>query len=106
MSDNTEFTREHGYKQTANWDLIPEHMRGGLQRYLTHGIPPGHFLGAVLKNDLAEACRRADLENLPILYRYVEFLYNYVPSSAWGSHDNYHKWIKHKGASGPNWKGY
>ena len=47
----------------ADWSLIPDYMRGGLRRYLAHGIEPGSFLSAVLRNDLIDACGRADDTN-------------------------------------------
>jgi len=45
-------------------------------------IPPtglGHFLTAIIQNDLAEACRRADRTNRLVLPLYAMFLYNCVP---------------------------
>ncbi|MBB6228318.1 flagellar motor switch protein FliG [Polymorphobacter multimanifer] len=44
----------------ANMSTIPERLRGGLVRYIVKGIPTGHFLQAVISNDLREACARAD----------------------------------------------
>ena len=43
------------YDDTAHWALIPQHMRGGIERYVMNGVPPGSFLTAVLSNDLKEA---------------------------------------------------
>jgi len=45
-------------------------------------IPPtglGHFLTAVIQNDLVEACGRADSTNRLVLPLYATFLYNCVP---------------------------
>lgn len=64
---------------------IPERMMGGIRRWIENGIPPGHFLGAVLANDLAEACGRADDESLANLPAYVAYLYNEAPSACHGS---------------------
>lgn len=72
---------------------LPSHMREGLLLYLRHGLPPGHFLMAVLSNDLAEACARADDENRRLLYDYVYFLYNHAPRAAWGSPENVEAWM-------------
>ena len=44
-------------KITDDWTFrhqtIPEHMRGGIERYVNHGIPPGSFLTAIICNDLS-----------------------------------------------------
>ena len=34
---------------------IPDRMMDGIRRYIEQGIHPGHFLTAVIMNDLAEA---------------------------------------------------
>ena len=94
-------TAEVSYTGTKpNWNLIPERMVGSLRRYIEHGIPPGHFLTAVLCNDLAEACGRADDENVVLLNVYVTFLYCYAPQGCWGSREKFESWCKQKGLSG------
>lgn len=72
---------------------LPEHCRQGLLDYLRYGVPPGHFLTAVLSNDLTEACSRADEPNRRALYDYVYVLYNDAPCEAWGSPDKVRAWI-------------
>jgi hypothetical protein len=72
---------------------IPESMQGGLLRYLVDRIQPGHFLMAVLSNDLAGAFGRGDTENLAALQAYVMFLVNAVPGAAWGSPDRVTAWL-------------
>jgi hypothetical protein len=72
---------------------IPAHCREGLIDYLRYGQPPGHFLLAVLSNDLAEACKRADEENRYALFDYVYLLTNWAPSGAWGSPQHVKDWI-------------
>ena len=44
------------------------------------GLPLGHFLTAVLKNDFMEACGRADDTNRKVLFAYAKFIYNKLPS--------------------------
>lgn len=63
---------------------IPDYMRLGLREYILNGRPVGHFLTAVLNNDLKGACNRADEVNQKSLYQYVFFLYNYAPRECWG----------------------
>ncbi len=37
---------------------LPDGLRGGMGRYLEYGVMPGHFLSAILANDLRGACGR------------------------------------------------
>lgn len=83
-----------------NWRRVPERMRGGIIRYIERGIPPGDFLQAVIRNDLREACQRADDENQSLLFDYVFVLYNYAPVGSWGSPQNYKEWIERGGING------
>jgi len=77
---------------------IPEHMHFGITAYIVHGIPPGHFLEAVLSNNLREAAARADSENQAALFQWVNWLYNEAPSQCWGSPEKVTKWIESKRA--------
>jgi len=81
-------------ERDLNNHKVPEGLHHGLILYLTHGIPPGSFMMAVLGNDLREACRRADLTNKYRLFDIVNFLYNCAPVSSWGSEENVMGWIK------------
>lgn len=85
---------------SGNWLLIPEHCRDGLDAYLGEGRPVGHFLTAVLSNDLAAAAGRADDENRPRLADYVRFLYSYAPAGSWGSPKAVKDWIARGGLAG------
>ena len=58
-----------------------------LQRYIDHGILPGSFLTAVLENNLSNAVANADPVNLANLRNIVGYVYNYLPSVAWGSRE-------------------
>lgn len=73
---------------------IPRYMHHTLAYYIAEGKPTGHFLTAVLTNDLKEACNRADDDNKDRLYDYVFFLYNNAPSACWGSPENVAEWRK------------
>lgn len=64
---------------------IPEHTQGALSRYIEDGYQPGGFLTSVLCNDLMGAVARADGENIWALKDICQFVYNCVPSDAWGS---------------------
>jgi len=75
---------------------IPEYMHGSLIRYFEKHYQPGHFLTAVLENDLMEAIARADETNVQCLKAYAMWLYNQAPgraSGAWGTPEAVAKWI-------------
>ena len=83
----------------VNWELVPEHIRGGLKRYIDNGIPPGSFLTAVLSNDLMEAFGCADYINRHRLFDIVSFLYGSAPAGCWGSPERVASWIERGGLS-------
>ena len=75
---------------------IPEHTYKALKRYVEDRIPTGGFLYAVLTNDLVGATGRADSENAKKLNGIVGFVYNEIPSGAWGSKEKVEKWLDRK----------
>ena len=81
-------------------EQIPEHMREGLAHYIMYGLRPGHFLQAVLENDLKEAVARADGHNAAALAGYVRFLYNGAPIMCWGTEELVNAWVKLGGLKG------
>lgn len=83
-----------------NWQGVPEYMRGAVCRYIENGIPPGDFLTAVLRNDLREACGRADDTNRHALFDYVSVLYCYAPAGSWGSPAEFRAWVARGGMTG------
>jgi len=83
------------------WCGIPDYMQDGLALYLLRGVSPGHFLSAVLSNDLKEAIARADDTNCRVLREYMVFLYNNSPAHAcYGSPEKVAAWIKSGGMLG------
>ena len=82
------------------WDHVPEGLRLALKLYIEHGYPPGHFLTAVLNNDLRDSVGRADRGNLPRLGDLVIFLHNYTPSQCSGSPEKVKAWIAKGGLGG------
>lgn len=79
-------------RPTADWGLLPLSLHDGLVRYIEKGILPGHFLTAVLENNLLNAVQRADAGNRARLADIVKFLFNYVPNGAWGSPSAVERW--------------
>lgn len=68
--------------------MIPKVIKDSLDLYINEGIMPGSFLRAVLTNDLASAVFKADSNNLAALKDIMLYIYNEVPSDAWGSTTN------------------
>ena len=84
-----------------NWQApdsarIPAHMKEAVVDYVVHGYYPGDFLRAVLRNDLCDALGRADPNNFNALRSWVSFMYNEIPSEAWGSQEKIEKWCEKK----------
>lgn len=78
---------------TGQYADIPPHMQEALRRYVVQGIPPGHFLTAVIRNDLRNAVGYADAVNLPLLKIYVQWFYNIAPSGCFGSPEIMKEWM-------------
>lgn len=78
---------------SGEYTKIPQHMQDALVRYVEQGIKPGHFLSAVICNDLFEAVGHADATNLPILPVYVRWFYNIAPGSCWHSVGHMNDWM-------------
>lgn len=75
-------------------ELIPQHMHMGFVRYIAYGGPRsnnGHFLRALMNNDLMGAYGRADSYNAAAIPNWVTFLYNYAPR-CYGYPDAYDQW--------------
>lgn len=92
--------QENAELKNANWSLIPEHCREGLERYIREGVETGSFLMAVLENDLRRAVECADFVNRQTLPGYVMFLNNYAPSGCWGSPQKVGRWVSQGGLKG------
>jgi hypothetical protein len=86
--------------QDAEWGLLNDYMQEGMLLYVMHGIEPGSFLTACLANDLIGAVGSADHMNKHRLPEMAEFIYNYVPSNAYGSYDAVRAWCAKGGING------
>jgi len=73
---------------------IPPRMLYAIEYYVKEGRIPGHFLQAIIKNDLRDAVSRADDENLKNLAAYVGYFYNETPGTCWGSEKHMLDWAK------------
>ena len=79
---------------------LPDYMLGGVKRYLENGLEPGHFLTAVITNDLNGAFARADETNQRCMFEWVKFFYNCVPGGCHGSPERLNSWIASGGLIG------
>lgn len=77
---------EHDYAGT-----LP--LYDALVAYRDEGKPVGGFLTALLANDLRGACGSADATNRWLLFVYAAFLWNEMPSPAWGSYERVAEWL-------------
>ena len=73
---------------------VPPHILPPLDRYISQHVPPGHFLTAVLSNDLREACCRADDVCRAAILQIVYYLHNCCPHAAWGSPEKVARWLE------------
>jgi hypothetical protein len=72
---------------------LPLATREGLAGYIEERHRAGHFLTAVLSNDLREAVNRADHDNLAALGSIVQWLLWHAPASCWGSPQQVRDWL-------------
>lgn len=77
---------------SKHYGIIPQITMDALDRYVHQGIPTGGFLYAVLTNDLFEAMGRADQNNRAVLFEICQYIYNLVPSGAWGTPEKVKAW--------------
>ena len=80
--------------QDINYEQLPPHLQGGVQRYIEQGVPPGDFLTAVITNDLFLATSHADSTSLAALRDIVRFFYNESPTDCWGTPEKMKLWMK------------
>jgi hypothetical protein len=77
-----------------DYSILPEHMQEGMKLYIEKGIKPGHFLRAVLENNLVESFARADDINIKNMFNWADFMYNQCPEEARGSKEKVEQWIQ------------
>lgn len=64
---------------------LPQQMWIPIVEFALFGHEPGDFLCAVLQNNLTAAALHADDINKPKLHLWAQFMFNSLPSTAWGS---------------------
>jgi len=82
-------------------DMVPEHLRDGLTRYVEQGIRPGNGLLSILMDrrlsEVLSACDDVTVANLRSIYR---FLYNYATGQCHGDAQRVYAWIERGGIQG------
>lgn len=81
------------FVQTAGGP-IPKNIYDGIKNHVENRIPAGHFVTAVLENNLSEALAYADPTSLAHLKTIAQFIFNDIPSTAWGSPEAVKKWLE------------
>lgn len=81
----------------TRYPLIPRPTIESVLRYARFGTPPGHFVQAVLRNDLFDALGRADKGNRAAIGDICSLVYNWIPNMSWGSPERVQRWIARKG---------
>lgn len=77
---------------SSDYSKLPYNLQSGMQLYIEKGFRTGHFLTAVLSNDLLGAVSRADDTNIKLLPAIVRWLYNEAPSNCWGDVKKVQAW--------------
>ena len=75
-------------------DNIPMPIKAALDRWAAKGHPTGHFVQAVLKNDLMEAVGRADDYSRKALREICMYVHNELPSGCHGSSEKVRAWAE------------
>jgi len=71
-------------KFDSGYERIPEFLQKSIEDWVEYGITPGHFLQAVISNDLFNAVSYADEGSMSALKLIVQFFYNRLPIGCWG----------------------
>ena len=84
-TNETKVKKQQRNTMSNNYDKIPARTKNAIDYHAEHGWPVGDFVQAVLENNLVEAFKRADDENLAAMQEIVKYCYNEIPGGAWGS---------------------
>jgi hypothetical protein len=76
-----------------DYSKIPPHLLQSIYGYVLQRQAVGHFLTALLCNDLIAAVGRADKETIAALRELVIFLHMEVPCECYGSAEKVASWL-------------
>ena len=77
-----------------------DYMEEGMQLWVEHGLEPGSFASALLKNDLRAAFERADENNTRHMRDWVVWCTMELPAQCWGSAEVVKAWAELGGIRG------
>lgn len=80
-------------RKHPEFSRIPEHVLAGVYSFVEHRTEPGHFLSAVLCDNLFEAVGRADKESGAALRELVCFIHCEVPTMCYGNTIKVRGWL-------------
>jgi hypothetical protein len=72
-------------RSSSEYRQIPTHLLNKLDAYATAGVSLGHFLTAIVENDLNKAFAHADGDNIHHIAALTKYVYNQLPNDCWGS---------------------
>lgn len=78
-------------KEEFNW--IPDYTLEAIFNHVGHRQQVGHFVTALLCNNLKETFNRADSENVVAIRGLVTLLHCHIPAIAWGSESYVEQWL-------------
>ena len=79
-----------------DYSALPRSLQAAARRWIEEHQLPGHFLTAVIKNDLRDAVARADDDNIKCLRLILQWFYCDAPSGCHGSVENVEAWVNAK----------
>lgn len=77
-----------------------DYMEEGMRLWVEHGLEPGSFAMALLKNDLRAAFERADHNNTRHMRDWVVWCMMELPAQCWGSPEVVKAWSERGGLRG------
>lgn len=88
------------FGDVGEYDMIPDRILRAINAHVRCGQQTGHFVTAVLSNDLQAAIMRADEESMSALRQIAMYVYNRCPSGCWGSLSEVNAWRESGGSEG------
>jgi len=81
-------------KLLNDYGLIRQNIIEGINRFVLHHQRVGHFITAILSNDLREAFARADADNQKTMHQIVSYCHNEIPGVCWGTAKKVEAWTE------------
>jgi len=83
----------HAMSLKAKYPKAPLHILEAIADYAANRTVHGHFVSAVLENDLSEAVFRADKDSLRGLADIVRYVHWEIPNNSHGSRQKVTAWL-------------